>query len=249
MIERQHRFRLKGCRPGRAFWALPALFALSGCLDVPGGTPRVVGFTRAAPQTIAVAGGAVVIGGPRGYCIDRAGSRPGGETAFVLLGSCASISRNANAPAPDFPGVLTASVTRDSGAAPSGAAALQQLERYLASPEGRAMLARDGQASSVDILETRLENGAIFIHLRDRSANATDGLADTYWRALFLLNGRLITLSVFGAARQPLSDETGLATARGFLARIRRESQSAVAAIAPADAAAPRKGLLLNLFE
>lgn len=232
----------------RPFWAFATVLALSGCLDAPGGAPRTVGFTRAAPQIIAVAGGSVVIGGPRGYCIDRAGSQPGGDTAFVLLGSCASIARNPTAPAPDFPGVLTASVTAGGEAEPAGDAALRQLETYLAGPQGRALLARDGQAQSVDILETRREGGAVFVYLRDRSSNATPGLADTYWRGLFLLNWRLITVSAFGVTRRPLSTDTGLATTRAFVARIRRETEAAQAANPPGAAPAPPMGLLPNLF-
>ena len=203
---------------------------LAGCLNSQDVTKRDFSLNRPVPDTIAVANQSVVIGGPPGYCIDKGASRLGGDTAFVLLGSCASIARNVSAGAPTIPGILTASVTRDGNTDVVGPVAL---ERYILSPDGAAALARDGRAGSVEILGTLRENGAVFIQLKDTSPNDTPGLADTYWRALFNLNGRLITASVVSFSDKPLSAQAGADTLRAFLARIRRETPSGIATLDP----------------
>ncbi|MCP3972539.1 MAG: hypothetical protein GY717_19900 [Rhodobacteraceae bacterium] len=207
---------------------LAALLMLAGCLQSPigGGAAK-----RKLPETIRVAGGAIVVGGPAGYCVDRGGSRLGGDTAFVLLGSCASIMRDAGVIAPPNPGLLTASVASGTGTGTESAtdAALKQLRDFLVSENGRAALARDGLAGSVEIIESRVESSAVLIHLRDHGANITPGLDKSYWRGLFDLNGRLVTISVLGFAGQPMSTDAGLATLRGFLARIRTETETAAA--------------------
>lgn len=223
-----------------------AFLMTSGCLQAPAVSTRDFSFARSAPQTIAVADKSVVIGGPPGYCIDRGGSRIGGETAFVLLGSCASIARDAAAGAPRVPGLLTASVDKATGV-PTDAAAIAQLERFVSSDAGRAAMARDGNAGSVSILDTRRELGALFVYLRDTSANSIPGLDDTYWRGFFDLNGRLITVSAVSFVNQPQTGDAGLATLHAFLSRIRSESPTLTAEApsgAPQDTTAtPRRKL------
>ncbi|MDF0600643.1 hypothetical protein P1J78_07875 [Psychromarinibacter sp. C21-152] len=175
------------------------------------------------PETVAVAGGDVVIGGPQGYCIDRPGSRLTGESPFVLLGSCASIARDAGADAPRQPGVLTATVSAP-GEGPGFAETVPQLESFLSSAPGRAALARDGRPESVEVLSTRRDGAALIIHLRDTSANVVPGTDPTYWRGLFEANGRLVTVSVMSFADQPMGSDLALATLRGMVARIRQET-------------------------
>lgn len=194
-----------------------SLSILSGCLDAPG-------FGATAPQTVAVAQSSVVIGGPKGYCIDRSASRLNGDSAFVLLGSCAAITRKATVGGVARPAVLTASVTREPGDGPGLLADPAALKRYVASPAGRAALARDTSPDSVRILGTIGENGAFLIHLRDSSQAEIPGMEQTYWRGLTELNGRLVAVSVLGFADRPLNRTDGLALLRAFLARIRAET-------------------------
>jgi len=227
-----------------ALTGLPLL--LAGCLAAPKVTQRQFNINRPAPETIAVANKSVIIGGPPGYCIDKGASRLAGDTAFVLLGSCASISRDAAADAPAVPGLLTASVARDSGA--EGKIGLDALESYIGSARGKAALARDGQESSVQILETVRADDALFVHLKDTSVNPTPGLDDTYWRGLFDLNGRLITVSVVSFSTRPLSSERGFATLSAFSSRIRRETPAQTAASAENTAPKARGGVLQKLF-
>ncbi|MCG6901443.1 MAG: hypothetical protein LJE68_02070 [Rhodobacter sp.] len=231
---------------------LGAVLAVAGCVDAPalrGPTPAA---TRSAPETIAVAGGAVVVGGPPGYCIDRGASRLRGDTGFVLLGSCASIARDVAAGAPLVPGILTASVGAASVAGQPALTDLDQLEALITSPGGRATLARDGRAESVKVFGTLREDGALFVHLRDVSANPTPGLDQTYWRGLFDLQGRLVTLSVVSFSNAPLPPALALATLEDFTARIHRETReqnNGKPAQTTANATpARRKGLLGALF-
>ena len=214
-------------RPG--FLAAPLLLALTGCAAGPDVGKANFGISRNAPKSIAVADKSIVIAGPPGYCIDRAGSRLNGGSAFVLLASCASISRRADAGAPSSPGILTASVARATSQGPSLGASLGTLEAFVASPAGRAALARDGRAESVEILDIRREAGALMIRLRDTSQGAMSGMEDVYWRGLSDVNGRLVAVSMLSFSDRPLPKEAGLATLWAFLTRIRAETPAQIA--------------------
>lgn len=197
---------------------LPALaLAMAGC---GAGIP----VTRSAPEAVLVAGDSVVVAGPPGYCVDEAasGDRAGG--AFVLLGSCASIARNAALPHPAQPGVLTVTVSGFGGTA--GAPLPETLAAYFGTEQGRAALSRDGRAETVEVVETRIDGGALYLHARDAGGRAR-GMADDYWRALFSVNQRLVTLSVNAFSATPLSPRAGLGTLDAFADRIRAANAAA----------------------
>ena len=223
------------CKKGRRLRTATAFLGLSlaaACTDGAGG----FGFLQPAPEKVVVAGKSVVIAGPPGYCVDTTATRDSTTGAFVLLGSCASIANTAVARAPTTPGMLTASVSGTSGSAIS--ASLGQLEAFFTSEAGRAALARDGRASSVRILQTRRKGQAFYIHVRDKSENAIQGLSQDYWRGLFDVQGRIVTVSVVGFDHKPMSDATGLATLNAFAARIRTENSRLSDGTAPTEPAA-----------
>jgi len=207
----------------RAF-LIPAMGFLVACEGGPDVGMGAISFAR-APERVVVASKSIVIAGPRGYCVDRTATRDGADGAFVLLGSCASIANNGRAAAPRIPGVMTASVSHQSSADIS--ASLDELEAFFASTEGRAALARDGQAGSITILSTRRKNGAFYLHVRDDSENRVVSLAPIYWRGLFDVRGRIVTVTVTGFKDRPMSAAVGLATLNAFAARIRRENAAA----------------------
>lgn len=208
----------------RTLAALAAVAGVAACTEAPDVTAAGFGFARTAPQTIAVANRSVVIGGPPGYCIDRPGSKLGGDTAFVVLASCASITRDPDLGRPGAFGLLTASVAKEEAAGPGLLSAPGPLETLLVSEAGRAALARDGRSASVEILDMSRKDGAIMIRLRDSSQAELTGVEDVYWRGLTDLNGRLVTISVVSFVDSPMSADQGLATLRAFLARIRAET-------------------------
>ena len=196
------------------FVLLSALAGCAGIADVSMG-----GGGSSAPRSLLVADQSVRVAGPPGYCIDPQSLHEGGRLSFILLGSCASISGRALAPAPARPAVLTASVAaRGVRIGPL----IGELPAYFASEAGRAALARDGKAESVRLLDSRLEGDLLLLHARDSSPDTIAGLAPEYWRALFDLNGRLITLSIHEFAGKPLPEGAALKTLRAFAERMRR---------------------------
>lgn len=193
-----------------------ALLVVTGC-ETTG-----IGFPGNGPEKVVVAGKSVVIAGPPGYCVDSTATRNSASGAFVLLGSCASISNNAQVPVLGTPGLLTASVSGAGGSAIS--ASLDQLEAFFASDAGRAALARDGRAASVKILATRRRGKSFYVHARDTSGSTKGGISQDYWRGLFDVRGRIVTVSVVGFERKPMSNALGLATLDAFATRIRTEN-------------------------
>ena len=119
------------------------------------------------------------------------------------MGSCAVISGDRAAPAPGLPAVLTVAVAREGSANTPVKYQFQRLERLLDTPSGRTALARDGRASSVEILETEREGDTLYIHTRDSSGGRLGAARDDYWRAITDVNGRLITVSALSLDSRP----------------------------------------------
>jgi len=118
---------------------------------------------------------------------------------------------------------LTASVAAPAPA-DNGPTPLDSLDGFFRSEPGRAALARDGRAASVQVLDTRLAEDVFYIRLRDTGAAAMPGMAADYWRGLFDLNGHLVTVAATAFADRPLTAEEGFAKIAAFVARIRAET-------------------------
>ncbi len=176
---------------------------------------------KPAPARMAVAGGRVVIGGPSGYCVDPGESHDGAEAAFVLLGSCASISGSFRALMPKKPGILTASVSAEETDQVAFEASFPPMAAFLSSKAGRAALSRAGKAESVRILSVTSEGGIIYVHAEDRASAPGQSLDPDYWRALMVVNGRIVTLSVLALTDRPLEASAKRALLDGFVRQVR----------------------------
>ncbi len=197
----------------RAASALAAI-ALSAC-----GADFAV--TRKAPDKIVVSGTDFVVAGPPGYCIDRSLSKDRGENAFVMMGSCASISGRLDRPTPAAPAVLTVAISPEIGLT---SVPVSALKTYVQTQSGRAALSRTGRAAEIQVIETHAVDGVLFIHARDSATISMAGFSDTFWRALFPLNGRLVTASVVRLESRPISRDAGFATAQELAGRLKREN-------------------------
>ncbi|AZQ68745.1 hypothetical protein EF888_17400 [Silicimonas algicola] len=163
------------------------------------------GIVSRAPTRIVLPDG-IVVAGADGWCVDTRSTGASSVTSVVVLGSCAAIGGKAEAASPDVPGVVTVSVTSGGGDAPSP----EELEAYFVTERGRAALARDGQPGSVRIVETRRTGSLLFLHARDMSA--LPGASDDVWKALFDLDGRVVSISLFGLEDRPIARDEGLST-------------------------------------
>lgn len=139
---------------------------------------------------LSLEGGDLVAAVPAGFCIDRAHSTFAEGGGVVLAGRC-----KASAPAP---AILTITIGQpgSSSALQAGAKALSD---WFLSPQGRAAVARDGQAASVQVTQTVLSEGAFFLRLTDRTVGE-------HWRALLGVKGRLITISAFAPDKEKLAE-------------------------------------------
>lgn len=194
----------------RRFPTLLAALALAGCV-----APELAG--RAAPGSVAVLDRSVMVAGPRGYCIDSAASRNTATTAFVLLGSCASLSGSSRVTGPASSAILTASVIE------SSADITEQTDRlatFFRSGAGRAALSRSGEAASVEVRESFGKDGVFFIRVSDVAADDGTPVEPEYWRAILSVNGRLVTLTVLGHRARPQPPETKRALLEAFIARM-----------------------------
>ncbi|MBI1170347.1 cation transport ATPase [bacterium] len=170
--------------------ALLALIALAGCDGL---------ATGGGLHETTVLGGALTIAAPPGYCINPAASVTRGSAIVALMGRCTARGEVA-------PAVVSVTVGQ---AASAGVlvAGPDALARFLTSAQGRKVMARDGVASHVAVIETRIAGEALFVHLNDRSVGE-------YWRAILALRGRLVTVSASGTEAAPLTPAQGLTLVR-----------------------------------
>ena len=192
---------------------LAAALALGGCVMPFGGGP--------APATMALTEGGPVIAAPMGFCVDESQSHEAGTEAFVLFGSCASLSRSSDAERPPAKAVLTASVTAAAPGAAPLAKSFKELERYFKSETGRAALSRTGDAATVKVVRTQVSGDALLIELTDSAAPGANRVQARSWRGLIEIGGRIISFSVLGLADEPLNSTTMRMLAGDFAAALR----------------------------
>ncbi len=160
-------------RARRGLTAITAAAVLAACVPAGGA------FTT--PRKAPVLDGALSVGLPRGYCIDRRAGRAAEDTAIIVMGRCRQ-------DVVATPAVLTAAI----GPAGSGgvlAGGGQALADYFTSDAGRAALSRTGNPGAVTILQAKMVGAAFVLHIRDRNAGDS-------WRGVESIAARLVTITV-----------------------------------------------------
>jgi len=210
------------------FGAVLVLFTLAGCGGGPtfmrnGGGGVLNGAARAdrltsrpAPFVTTVSDGQVVVDGPIGFCVDRSATKDNGANAFVLLGNCASLSNAKINESSNVKALLTASLAKPvDGDAPQqdGAA----LAAFFNSDAGRGTLSRENTSGPVNIIETFYQDDVFYVYPDDGGSGARD-LDATYWRAILVIKGRLVSLTVQDFASQKLGDAESLTLLQEFAA-------------------------------
>jgi len=180
------------------------LVPLAGCLDA---SRQEQGALRAVP----VMKGAVVISGPRGYCVDPSGLERGREGAFARLASCNRLTGEAGPRV--LPSVMTVSVLAAGAAeeAPDSAA----LSRALA---------------PIPVRSPSDEAGLALVQVMSGGQEMLPGGDPVHWRGGMMLNGHLLGLAVYGAQGGPLSGPEGADLLRALAAALRASSPTRGAA-------------------
>ena len=203
---------------------LCALAFVAGCAsDLDVGRALSGGlFTQAAPEKITVTDDVFTVAGPPGYCVDEGSVQDDGTRAFVLLGSCASLTRNADSARPRQPAVLTVSI---SGAnLPADGLDSETIQAFLETETGLRALSRDGAIDGIEVQEVLVDDNMVFVQVNDRSESVSDQISDTYWRSFFGIGNRLISTSVVGFADQPLTRDAGYSIVSLFSQRLVTEN-------------------------
>lgn len=196
------------------------VFALSACAG--GGGFLSGGSEAKAPRSTHLAAGLIAVEGPDGFCIDKSSQVQTGSGGFVLLAACAAISGNSDDAVPPVLAVLTVSV---SALTAPDLASPDELQAFLATEAGLATLSQSGQAHHSELLGLAAADGAggaVLIHVADTAPDRPAALADEYWRALFQANGHLINLKVAPLTSHPISEQTGHALLRAFVAKMQK---------------------------
>lgn len=173
----------------------------AGCLGLGLGAGRPAPAIREAT----LAGGAVVVDAPTGYCIEPGSIESATESGFALLGRC-DLLTGEDIPAPVSAAILTVSVT--AGAEPGTPPDADELVRAI----GRNRIVE------------KAEGDGLFLFHVDSTEPVTRSGDSRHWRAITAINGHTVGLAAYGAEGSNVSGESGRYLLRALARRIREAS-------------------------
>lgn len=173
-----------------------------------------------------LAGGDVVVAGPRGYCIDPDSKSTGPERGFAVIASCHILS-DGNAGDEVPPMLLTVTV------GPRGD------RQDLPTAEGLA------RASGAALITSKRTDLRVTAHLASGGEGKFEGSDPRYWRAAFVQGNRMVGLALYAPRGSALAGDGGAAMLDRVSDIIARQSAGAAK---PVRKPAARKGLLRRLF-
>lgn len=182
-------------------------------------------WAKSAPSKMKIGPGALTIAAPPGFCVDTEASHNLEAGAFVLFGSCAALGQSSFATKPKKAAILTAYVTPGAPEGDVFAASFPSMAKFLASDPGRKALSRAGKAKTVTIQRIVSANDVLYILATDSAQLEGQDVEPGYWRALFALDGQIVTLSVLGLTKQPLSADEKRNLLEKFVSKVRSENR------------------------
>jgi len=155
-------------------------------------------------RTLALLGGDVSVRGPEGYCIDQGASNA--RRGFAVMVGCALLSDDA-AVMPSLDGLITVQFGDEDTA--SVANNEDAFAAFLQTDLGRALLAADGNASSIENVLTQSDDGAVMVRFDDMSNTGFAATQGPQWRGFQDVQSRLVTVSVLTFERNGLTQSEG----------------------------------------
>jgi hypothetical protein len=186
--------------------------------------PAMMAASGGASRTkVTVAGRAVTVAAPPGFCIDGRSTTVNADGAFVLMSDCATLGAGAGTRQP-FGGALTASVSAGGlgGEGDDEAATLADLQDFLDTPDGLALVGRSGRSDRVRILARVSKADVLYVLVEDRGALPIAGIDRQFWRAFLEVNGRMTVLSVLGFEGGGVTPQQSLDQLAALAAAIQR---------------------------
>ena len=175
-----------------------------------------------APASAVVADGALTLAAPKGFCVDKGASRAGDQGAFILFGSCASLANSTKAARPKQPAILTASALPGAASAAEFKASFPSMAKFLSSDVGRAALSRSGKAKTVRVRQIIAMQDVLYVSATDTSKGERgEQFQPDYWRALFVVKGQIVTLTVLTLTDMPLDSAAQRALLEKFVAKVK----------------------------
>ncbi|WP_284163848.1 hypothetical protein [Frigidibacter sp. SD6-1] len=180
---------------------------------------------KGAPSKMKIGPGGLTIAAPPGFCVDTKASHNLETGAFVLFGSCAALGQSTFAAKPKKAAILTAYVTPGAPEGDVFAASFPSMAKFLASDPGRKALSRAGKAKTVTIQRIVSAKDVLYILASDSARLEGQEVEPDYWRALFALDGQIVTLSVLGLTKQPLPPDEKRSLLEKFVSKVRSENR------------------------
>ncbi|MGK7752682.1 MULTISPECIES: hypothetical protein [unclassified Roseovarius] len=185
----------------RTIWLAALLWPLAACDDV-GGTSDASNVVRA----LSLYDGAVVVRGPRGYCVDADNTRRQPSNRLVFLGSCESLSGEPGVTVP-LALIVVNVADRQPGRAQPTAATIA------------ASAAPKKPLAAID------SDGLALVHLDAGGELALPGGDPRYWRGGMVINDHFVSLAVYAPAGSRLAGAAG----RGFITDLAQTLRAASA--------------------
>jgi len=174
--------------PGRATGVVLAALALAGC---------ATGVQMTAPNraNVAVGDRMLAIAAPAGFCIDEEATASNANGAFALVTDCALLGQEGGR-TPPVAAMMTASISASPEPATAGNSPIDELEAFLRTPRGRALLGRSGRSEATRIVQAARRDDVLYVLVEDRGTSPLPGVEPRFWRAFMTIDGRLAALTI-----------------------------------------------------
>jgi hypothetical protein len=197
----------------RTAFALMLLAGLAACAKPASRAQRSPEIDRVI---VTASGKDVIIGAPKGFCVDHSAGSKSQTGTFVLYGDCGFADANGDHGEPTAPikALLTASVSNDPALGEASDA--PGFERFFRSKKGKAALSNSGDASSIEVLQTLVDKDVFYVRARDSSLPIVPNIASDTWRGFLTVSDRLVSVSLLSFQDAPLRPGKGLSQIKAF---------------------------------
>jgi hypothetical protein len=164
---------------------------------------------RSRLAEVDLAGGAVTLSAPEGYCFDKRSLKRTGGRGFAVMARCDTLGVRGFFGAHDL-----AIVTVTTAPRPEGVTAAPGLDALEATGGGAPVLSRQRR------------DGLSLIRFGD-GAPPMDGVSATHWRGAFALNGQLVGVALYAPEGSDALKDSGAALLSDLTRRTRKASNTA----------------------